>query len=464
MKLFDSLTKTKRELVPLRDGKVGVYTCGPTVYGRAHIGNFRTYLFEDVLKRTLLLLGYDVDHVMNITDVGHLTDDGNQGEDKMEKASSFEARSAFEIAESYTALFMEDSNRLNILPPAVICRATDHIREQIEQIELIIANGFAYVIEGDGVYFDTSLLEHYGLGPGNQRLLDHVVRHRIETKGKKNPADFALWKFSPADKRRQMEWESPWGIGFPGWHIECSAMATRYLGKLFDIHAGGIDHIPVHHSNELAQQQASYGTSLANLWVHSEFLTFGEGGEKMSKSNGGIISVSDLIDNSFDPLDFRYFTLTGHYRSQLKFTWESLSGAKAARQRLQRIIAGLDGSLASSGQVNAEYSERFQTALADDLNTAVALSVLWELLRDTKVPPAERKVTALCFDQVLGLNLDHQPEEIEVDAEVSELLLQRAEARRVKDWETADQLREKLQRMGFVVVDNGLTQTLKGVS
>lgn len=458
MRLFDSLTQEYKDLVPLTQGKVGLYTCGPTVYGRAHVGNFRTYLSQDFLKRYLLWTGLEVSHVMNVTDVGHLTDDGDQGEDKVEKASALKGTSARDLARIYTDLFLQDSAHLNIIPPTVLCRATDHITEQIEQIRLIFNNGFAYTIEGDGLYFDTSKLDHYGFGPKKQQVIDHVLGHRVETRNKRNPADFALWKFSPADKQRQMEWESPWGRGFPGWHIECSAMATRYLGERFDIHAGGMDHIPVHHTNELAQHNAAFGKrDMAGIWVHSEFLTFEEG-RKMSKSNGGILSLDDLKDRGFDALDFRYLALQAHYRSQLRFSWEALEASRTARQRLKGLIAGPEEE-SSSASVDMSYLSRLQNALADDLNTPVALALLWELLRDRMISTAVKRETALKFDKVLGLELEQQPQEIRDPAladQIEALLQQRAEARQNRDWEKADDLRKQLRALGHTVKDGSV--------
>ncbi|NUM74290.1 cysteine--tRNA ligase, partial [candidate division KSB1 bacterium] len=348
--LYDTYTRSLREFKPLRADEVGLYTCGPTVYDYAHIGNLRTYLFEDILRRALEFNGYNVKHVMNITDVGHLVSDADTGEDKMEKGARRTGKTAWEIAAFYTQAFQDDMQRLNILPPTIWCRATDHIREQIETIRCIEKKGFTYRTS-DGIYFDTSKLPNYGY---LARLDIEGLRagERVEVGEKRNPTDFALWKFSPAgstssptggenrfDKlpaRRQMEWESPWGVGFPGWHIECSAMSEKYLGPFFDIHCGGEDHITVHHTNEIAQTEACHGTRLANFWMHGYFLQLDDA--KMAKASGEFLRVQTLIDRGYDPLAYRMLCLGAHYRTQLNFTWESLDGAETALQRLRTTM------------------------------------------------------------------------------------------------------------------------------
>jgi cysteinyl-tRNA synthetase len=312
LRLYDTYSRSLREFVPLNPPEVGLYTCGPTVYDYAHIGNLRTYLFEDILRRVLLFNGYAVKHVMNITDVGHLVSDGDTGEDKMERGSRRTGKSAWEIAAFYTEAFQADLERLNILPPTVWCRATDYIAEQIATIQCIEANGFTYRTS-DGIYFDTSKLPDYGY-LARLDIAGLQAGARVDMGEKRNPTDFALWKFSPPDEQRQMEWESPWGIGFPGWHIECSAMSTKFLGSFFDIHCGGEDHISVHHTNEIAQTQACEGTHLANFWLHGTFLQIDEA--KMSKSSGEFLRLQSLLDRNIDPLVYRFFCLGAHYRAK----------------------------------------------------------------------------------------------------------------------------------------------------
>ena len=336
LEFYDTYSRSVRPFEPIEPGKAGVYCCGPTVYDYAHIGNLRTYLFEDLLRRTLEMAGYQVNHVMNITDVGHLTSDADTGEDKMEKGAARTGLTAWEIAEKYTAAFRADLDALNILEPHTWCRATDHIGEQIDDILEIERKGYSY-ITSDGVYFDTSKLSDYGyLARLDAEGLD--AGSRVDKGEKRHVTDFALWKFSPGDRKRQMEWDSPWGRGFPGWHIECSAMSVKYLGRLFDIHCGGKDHIPVHHSNEIAQCEVAHGTRLANYWLHGYFLQTDR--EKMSKSAGEFLRLQSILDRGYDPLCYRYLCLTAHYRSDLKFTWDSLDSATVALGRLRQAVVG----------------------------------------------------------------------------------------------------------------------------
>jgi cysteinyl-tRNA synthetase len=333
LRLYDTYTRTVRDFEPLHPPEVGLYTCGPTVYDYAHIGNLRTYIFEDILRRVLEFNGYKVKHVMNITDVGHLTSDADTGEDKMEKGSRRTGKSAWEIAEFYTQAFQEDMRHLNILDPTIWCRATDHIAEQIEFIQCIEAKGYTYRTS-DGIYFDTSKLPDYGY-LARLDIEGLQAGQRIDMGEKRSVTDFALWKFSSPDERRQMEWDSPWGRGFPGWHIECSAMSAKYLGAFFDIHCGGEDHISVHHPNEIAQTQACYGTRLANFWMHGYFLQLDSA--KMAKSAGGFLRVQTLVDRGYDPLAYRFFCLSAHYRAKLNFNWESLDGAEPLAPRCLRV-------------------------------------------------------------------------------------------------------------------------------
>ncbi|MCP4707417.1 MAG: cysteine--tRNA ligase, partial [Planctomycetes bacterium] len=333
IRLYDTYTRSIRDFKPLHPPNVGLYACGLTVYDYAHIGNLRTYMFEDILRRVLEINGYTVKHVINITDVGHLTSDADEGEDKMEKGSKRTGMTAWMIAKLYTRAFKDDLHLLNIHEPTIWCRATKHIQEQIDLVSCIEANGYTYRTS-DGIYFDTSRLENYGY-LGRLDIDGLQAGSRVDMAEKRNPTDFALWKFSPTGEKRQMEWDSPWGVGFPGWHIECSAMSIKYLGPFFDIHCGGEDHIPVHHTNEIAQTRACYDTNLANFWLHGYFLQLNQ--EKMAKSAGGFLRMQMLIDRGYDPLAYRYFCLNALYRSKLNFSWESLDGAATGLNRLRKI-------------------------------------------------------------------------------------------------------------------------------
>lgn len=450
---YDTYSRSIREFEPIEPGRAGVYCCGPTVYDYAHIGNLRTYIFEDVLRRTLVAAGYAVRHVMNITDVGHLTSDADTGEDKMEKGAARTGLTAWEIAERYTEAFRSDLAALNILEPDVWCRATDHIAEQIADIQAIEARGFTYTTS-DGVYFDTSKLDDYG----------HLARldvaglnagSRVDLGEKRNATDFALWKFSPPDQKRQMEWDSPWGRGFPGWHIECSAMSVKYLGDLFDIHCGGKDHIPVHHSNEIAQCEVAHGTRLANYWLHGYFLETDR--EKMSKSSGEFLRLQSLRDRDIDPLAYRYLCLTAHYRSDLKFTWESLDSAAVALGRLRQAAAqGGDG-----GAVDGGWFQRFRDEMCSDLNTPKALAVLWGAVK-ADLSAADRRATLLAMDDLLGLDLANwQPDAEEIPDAVKGLLAEREAARADRNWARADEIRDVVQDMGFDIEDGPHGSTAK---
>ncbi|MFA1571862.1 cysteine--tRNA ligase [Vibrio tasmaniensis 1F-187] len=395
LQLFNTLNRTLSPFYTIQPRKVGLYACGPTVYDYAHVGNLRTYLFVDVLKRVLQINGYQVNHVMNITDVGHLVSDGDTGEDKMEKGARKQEKSAWDIATFFEDAFFTDLERLNILKPSITCRATDHIQEQISFIQSLEAKGYTYQTS-DGIYFDTEKLPDYGkLARLDMEGLEAGIR--VDMAEKKHPTDFALWKFT-GEQKRQMEWTSPWGNGFPGWHIECSAMAEKYLGETFDIHIGGEDHIPIHHTNEIAQCQAKNGHVQANFWLHGYFLNINN--EKISKS-GSTLRLESLIDKGYDPLAYRYLTLTSHYRSQLSFTWEGLNGAQKALRRLRKKITDMpDG-----GNVDNQFKAEFLARINRDLNMPQALALLWEVT-DSSIEPANKKATLLYFDQVFGLNLD----------------------------------------------------------
>lgn len=445
LQLFDTYTRTVRNFEPLHSPEVGIYTCGPTVYDYAHIGNLRTYIFEDILVRTLRFNGYKVRRVMNITDVGHLISDADEGEDKMEKGSRRTGKSAWEIAEFYTQAFKDDLQRLNICEPDIWCRATDHIADQIAVIQRIEEKGYTYRTQ-DGIYFDTSRLPDYGY-LARLDVEGLQAGTRVEMGEKRHPTDFALWKFSPNGQKRQMEWPSPWGVGFPGWHIECSAMSAKYLGPFFDIHCGGEDHIYVHHPNEIAQTQASYGTRLANFWMHGYFLQIDD--SKMSKSGGSFLRLQMLIDQGYDPLAYRFFCLSAHYRAKLNFTKESLDGAMTSLNRLR--MAAFE--MGAPGEVDEEYVERFCQQINDDLNMPRALAVAWDLVR-SDLPAPVKKGTLLVFDQVLGLDLAKwQPAEESAPAEILQLLEARKQARSEKRWKDADALRDQITAAGYEIED-----------
>ena len=456
--LYDNFTRTLRPFEPLSPtGPVGLFTCGPTVYDYQHIGNFRTFLFEDVLKRVLRWNGYEVRHVMNITDVGHLTSDADTGEDKMEKGARRTGKTAWEIAALYTDDFIENMALLNIENATVLCKATDHIPEQIAFIADIERNGFAYVTS-DGVYFDTAKQPDYGY---LARLDIHgqEAGKRIEVGEKHSPTDFALWKFSPAGEVRQMEWDSPWGRGFPGWHIECSAMAQKYLGNYFDIHCGGEDHIPVHHTNEIAQTQARVGTRLANYWMHGYFLLLNDA--KMAKSAGEFLRVQVLQERGYDPLVYRYLCLTAHYRTQMSFSWDAMDAATTALDRLRNGIFLLPADPAIAPDTDA--IARFTAEINDDLNVPRGLAVAWDVLRGD-LPSAVKRATLLRFDDVLGLGLAEWTPKVETaPPDVQALADARALARKTKQWAEADRLRGELAAAGWEMEDQPAGFKLKRV-
>ncbi len=450
MRLFNTLTRKKEELKPIKKGQISLYTCGPTVYDYAHIGNLRTYIFEDLLKKTLLYNKYKVNHVMNITDVGHLTTDQDNGEDKMEVGAKRENKTAWEIAKIYTKAFQEDMKKLNILPPNKWCKATDHIKEQIDLIKQLEKKGYTYKIE-DGIYFDTSRLKDYGkLAKLDIQGLQEGAR--VDVRGKKNKTDFALWKFSPKGQKRQMEWKSPWSErGFPGWHIECSAMAQKYLGNPFDIHCGGIDHIPVHHTNEIAQTEAATGRPLANYWVHGEFLIDKEG--KISKSRGEFLTLDTLKEKDIDPLVYKYFCLMTHYRVPLAFSWEALESAKNALNHLREKIQSLTQKDKKTKYAE-QYQKKFQEAINDDLNIPVALATVWDTLKDSTLSDTDKKNMVKEADKILGLNLTKKQKEEKVPAEIKKLAEEREKSRKNKDWKKSDELRDKIKRLGYTIEDS----------
>jgi cysteinyl-tRNA synthetase len=450
--LYNTLTRQKEEFVPIRRGEAGLYTCGPTVYNFAHIGNLRTYLFEDVLKRVLAYNGYRVIHVMNITDVGHLTGDRDMGEDKMEKGARREGRTAWDIAEFYTRAFKQDIARLNILEPGIWCKATDSIPEQIELIRVLEQKGFTYKT-GDGIYFDTAKFPGYAkLSSQNLDALQEGARVEKNPQ-KRNATDFALWKFSPAGAKRQMEWDSPWGVGFPGWHIECSAMSMQFLGEQLDIHCGGIDHVDIHHTNEIAQSEAATGKKFFNFWMHGAFLNI-QGGKKMAKSEENFLTLDNaLIQRGIPPLAYRYAAFQTHYRKPMEYSDESIQAAKNGLEHLfNQVRDAAKGGEATAGAVHSAFREKFLEAINDDLNMPRAMAAIQEMLK-SDIPSTEKKATILDFDRVLGLGLDQVDKPQELPAEVRELLEARRRAREAKNWAESDRLRDEIQVLGFTVKD-----------
>lgn len=453
MKIYNTMSKTKEEFIPLSD-VVGIYTCGPTVYSRAHIGNLRAYIFEDLLIRVLKLNEYKIKRVMNITDVGHLTSDSDTGDDKMEKGAASEQLTVWQIADKYTKLFKEDMKKLNILSPDIWCKATEHIPEQINLVQKLIDKGFTYQTS-DGIYFDTSKLSDYGkLARLNLSGLEEGKR--VDIGEKKNKTDFALWKFSPGN--RQMEWDAFGKKGFPGWHIECSAMSMKYLGDTFDIHCGGIDHIPVHHTNEIAQAEAATGKEFVKYWMHNEFLVMPTG--KMAKSGGNVHSLDDV-----DPLAYRYFCLNTHYHKQLMFSLEGLDAAKNALERLKGKIKNLMEEK-KDGEEATKYIEEFINAVNDDLNIPRALGIMWEMIDDAKISSSAKLNAISKFDKILGLDLDKIEEskseeskgiivkwDCETNPKVMEIVVEREVARATKNWAKSDELRNKIKELGYDVKD-----------
>ncbi len=451
--LYDTWTRSVREFTSLKPNEVGLYTCGPTVYDYQHIGNYRTFLFEDGLKRVLKLNGYRVNHVMNITDVGHLVSDSDDGEDKMEKGSRRTGKTAWDIAALYTESFVGDLKSLGIDFPTTLCKATDNIPEQIAFVQEIEKKGYTYRTS-DGIYFDTAKQPTYGY-LGRLDIAGLQAGARVDLGEKKNATDYALWKFSKPEDQRQMEWDSPWGRGFPGWHIECSAMAHKYLGAYFDIHCGGEDHITVHHPNEISQTEAAYGTRLANFWMHGYFILLNS--SKMSKSSGEFLRVQLLIDKGYDPIAYRYLCLTAHYRSQLTFSWDALDAAATALDRLRNNVYALGAPAAAADEA---FVARFMEKLNDDLNFPQALALAFEALK-SDLPADVKKATMLKFDEALGLGLANwAPKVLDVPANVRAVADARWVARNNKDWAEADRLRGELTTLGWSMKDGKDAYTL----
>ena len=448
--LYNSLTRSREVFEPIFAGRVGLYTCGPTVYNYAHVGNLRTYIFCDILRRVLTFNGLDVKHVMNITDVGHLTGDRDMGEDKLEAGARREGRSAWDIAEFYTAAFKKDIDRLNILEPTIWCKATETIPEQIELIRILETKGYTYRTS-DGIYYDTSKFENYTkLSHQDIEALQEGARVEKNPE-KRNSTDFALWKFSPAGVQRQMEWDSPWGVGFPGWHIECSAMSMKYLGDMLDIHCGGADHVDVHHTNEIAQSEAATGKPFFNFWMHGAFLIIA-GGKKMAKSEDNFLTLEVVTtQHKIDPLAYRFATFQTHYRKPMEFGQEGLTAAQNGLNHLRNQVRTLMENT-PPGQIDADFREKFAQAINNDLNMPQALAVVQDLLK-SDLEPADKLATVLLYDQVLGLDL-HKAGDVEaLPDDIEQLVQARKAARAARQWALSDQLRDQIQQRGYTVSD-----------
>ena len=453
LKVYNTLSRKKEEFKPLVGNTVRMYSCGPTVYNYAHIGNLRTYIFMDILRRTLRYDGYKINGVMNITDVGHLLSDRDDGEDKMATAAKREQKSPYEIADYYAGVFYTDIDKLNISRPEIIAKATDHINDMIEYVKALVDKGYGYETS-DGIYFDISKFKEYGK-LSRLNLDEQIAGARVEVNSeKRHPADFALWK--KAEPEHIMQWESPWGMGYPGWHIECSTMSKKYLGDVFDIHTGGVDHIPVHHENEIAQSEALEDKKTVDYWMHGEFMLVNNG--KMSKSLGNTYRISQLEEMGYTALDFRYFCLNAHYRKKLNFTFEGLDAAKKSYERLLGALYQHKTSPKSTDEEKlARYKKEFEDAINDDLNIPMALGVLWKMVREEKSKDIYK--LALDMDKVFGLSLDKakavESDETESDIpdEVTALVNERSEAKKAKNYALADEIRAKISALGYAVTD-----------
>ena len=484
LRLYNTMGRKMEEFVPIHSGKAGFYGCGPTVYNYAHIGNLRAYVFLDILDKTLSYLNYDITHVMNITDIGHLSGDDDEGEDKMVKTAKQRNQSVLEIAQFYTDAFFNDIDRLNIRRPDIVCKATEHVQDMIDLIKRLEEKGHTYM-SGGNLYYDVSTFPDYGkLACLNLDDLKAGARIDVD-QNKKNPQDFVLWFTKSKFENHALVWDSPWGRGYPGWHIECSAMSMKYLGEQIDIHTGGIDHIPVHHTNEIAQSEGATGKRWVNYWLHNEFLVIAkEKGQedqeagKMSKSSGNFLTLQSLVDKGFHPLDYRFFLLGAHYRSQVAFSWTAMEGAKNARkallQRVEKVLAQNEGKLPEKGAVaisakGQEYLDKFTTALENDLATPQALSALQVAIKDAALSAEEILSLVGIMDGVLSLSLlegasalyqekkaaesatpaEMTPEDLEIQALVDE----RTVAKKAKDFARADAIRQELQERGIQIID-----------
>ena len=454
VKLYNTLTKQKSNFVPLNGNEVRIYSCGPTVYSYAHIGNFRTYIFMDTLRRMLEYNGYTLKHVMNITDVGHLESDSDEGEDKMEKAAKKENKSPYEIAEVYTKAFFKDMEKLHIEKPEIIAKATEHIPDMLEFAKEIVKNGYGYETS-TAIYFDVSKLDKYPV-LSNRNIDEQIAGARVDVDPeKRNPYDFAIWIKAP--KNHIMKWDSPWGLSYPGWHLECSAMSRKYLGEEFDIHTGGVDHIPTHHENEIAQSKGAFGKIPAKIWMHVEFLQI-DGG-KMSKSLGNVYTISKLEEKGIEALAYKLFCYTAHYRTKLNFTFEGAAASQKALNRLREaFVKHNNGNDNVDDELIQKYKNKFLDAINDDLNMPLAMSTVWELARnDLK----SKKISDLLldFDRVLGLDLKNsekyleEQNKVELPDEIADLLEKRKKARKEKNWQLSDEIRDVLKEKGYIVKD-----------
>ena len=459
IRLFNTMTRKVEDFVPITPNHVGFYGCGPTVYWDQHIGNMRAFFNNDILKRMFLANGYTVTHVMNITDVGHLTSDEDTGEDKMEKGAARENMSVWDVAKKYMDNCFVDMDLLNIIRPTYTPRATDHIKEQIELIQKLEKLGFTYEIAGDGIYYDTSKFADYG-ALGGQKLSELRGGARIENNNKRNITDFALWKFSPTDVKRQMEWDSPWGVGFPGWHLECSAMSMKYLGDHFDIHTGGQEHIKVHHTNEIAQSEPVVGKPWVHYWMHWAWLMLRDG--KMSKSSGSFFTVRGLVEKGYDPMAYRYLLLQGHYRQPMEFSFDSLDAAAAGYKNMVRKIADLmanpGNDTVDQGTYN-EWHDKILTPMSDNLKTAETLVVVQDMLKNQTVNTATKLALLGFVDELLGLQLADRAKKLlateseTAPDEIQKMAEQRMAAKQNRDFATADELRTKIDAAGWTVTD-----------
>jgi cysteinyl-tRNA synthetase len=455
LKIYNTLSRKKEDFKPIDDKCVTMYSCGPTVYSYAHIGNLRTYVFMDLIRRVLKYNNYKLKGVMNITDVGHLTLDSDDGEDKMAVAAKAQHKTPLEIAEFYSEIFFKDLAKLNIGSPEIISKATDHIQDMITYVVALQKAGFGYETS-DGIYFDIEKFPRYGMLSG-AKLEDQIAGARVEVNSEKhNPVDFALWK--KAEPNHIMQWESPWGMGYPGWHIECSAMSQKYLGKHFDIHSGGVDHIPIHHENEIAQNEAITNEKSVNYWMHGEFMLV-DGG-KMSKSLGNVYTIAQLEDMGYSALDFRFFCLNAHYRKKLNFTFEGMTAAKVSRERLMASL--YQNKIATTNHTDPKvlenYKNQFEEAINDDINIPLALGVLFSLLKEPK--SIDIYNYALEFDKVLGLSLDKVQAPVPTDnsecdypKEIDELIEARKSAKKNKNFALADEIRNKISALGYSILD-----------
>ena len=443
---YNTLTKKKEKFEPIEDNMVKIYTCGPTVYKDATIGNMRTFIFMDNLRRVLKYNGYNLKHVMNLTDVGHLVSDGDEGEDKMVKSAKEEGKTPEEIAKYYTKLFFKDLELLNIDMPEIICKATDYINDMLEFVKKLMANGYAYETS-TAIYFDVSKLDEYGILSGiDVRKQKAGARVDVDEE-KKNPYDFALWIKAP--ENHIMKWDSPWGPSYPGWHIECSTMSQKHLGEQFDIHTGGVDLIPTHHENEIAQSKGCTGKIPARFWMHGEFLLINGG--KMSKSLGNVYLLKDIIEKGYEPLVYKYFCYTSHYRNKLNFTWDAIEASNKSLMKLRESYRRhLDGNEDVEDDIILDYKNRFLKAINDDLNMPLAMGIVWEVAKNEKKSKKFAELL-LDFDRVLGLKIDKKDD---IPEEVLKLVEERNVARKEKNWQKSDELRDKIQEYGYRIEDS----------